>query len=144
MNGKRVAAVALGLCISVVLVGAGFAAENEREQTMKMINGSVKALSTMAKSGTFDAAVAQKEGNAIAGDFDHFKDLFPEGSEKQDDKALPTIWSDRAGFEQQHAISAAFGQAAGEGGARRAGADDDVVVLVFVGRHCVRVPPRTA
>jgi cytochrome c556 len=100
MNGKKLSAVALGLCISVVLVGAGFAAENEREATMKMVNGSVKALSTMAKSGTFDAAVAQKEGNAIAADFDHFKDLFPEGSEKQDDKALPNIWTDRAGFEE--------------------------------------------
>jgi cytochrome c556 len=100
MNWKRVSAIALGLCVSIVLVGAGFAADNEREATMKKIGGSVKALTTMGKSGTFDQAVAQKEGNAIAADFDHFKDLFPEGSEKQDDKALPAIWSDRAGFEQ--------------------------------------------
>jgi cytochrome c556 len=60
----------------------------------------VKALSTMAKSGSFDQAVASKEGNAIAANFDHFKDLFPEGSEKEDDKALPNIWTDRAGFEE--------------------------------------------
>lgn len=38
-------------------------------------------------------------GAAIAADLDKFKDLFPEGSQNADDKALPQIWSDRAGFE---------------------------------------------
>jgi cytochrome c556 len=100
MNWKRVSAIGLGLCASVVLVGAGFAADNEREDTMKHIGRALKPLVQMSKSGQFDQAEAQKDGTAIAGYFDHFKDLFPAGSEKQDDKALPTIWSDPAGFEQ--------------------------------------------
>jgi cytochrome c556 len=100
MNWKRVSAIGLGLCAGFVLVGAGFAADNEREDTMKNIGRTLKPLVAMSKSGKFDQAEAQKDGNAIVGYLDHFKDLFPAGSEKQDDKALPTIWSDAAGFEQ--------------------------------------------
>jgi cytochrome c556 len=100
MNWKRASAVGLGLCTMVVLVGVGFAADSERESTMKNVGRSLKPLVQMSKSDKFDQAEAQKDGAAIAGYLDHFKDLFPEGSEKQDDKALPTIWSDRAGFEQ--------------------------------------------
>jgi cytochrome c556 len=100
MNWKRVSAIGLGLCATVVLVGAGFAADNERENTMKSIGRTLKPLVEMSKSGKFDQAEAQKDGTAIVGYLDHFKDLFPEGSEKQDDKALPAIWTDRAGFEQ--------------------------------------------
>jgi cytochrome c556 len=84
----------------VVLVGAGFAASSERESTMKTIGRAARPLFEMSKSGKFDQAVAAQNGNAIATALDHFKDLFPAGSEKEDDKALPTIWSDRAGFEQ--------------------------------------------
>jgi cytochrome c556 len=105
MNWKRVSAVGLGLCASVVLVGAGFAADSERSATMKNIGRSVRPLFEMSKSGTFDQAEAAKDGNAIAASLDHFKDLFPAGSEKEDDKALPTIWSDPAGFEQ-HRVDA--------------------------------------
>jgi cytochrome c556 len=101
MNWKRVSAIGLGLCASLVLVGAGFAADNERSDTMKNIGKTLKPLVAMSKSGKFDQAEAQKDGTAIAGYFDHFKDLFPAGSENQDDKALPTIWSDPAGFEQR-------------------------------------------
>jgi cytochrome c556 len=100
MNWKRVSAVCLGLCTTVVLVGVGFAADSERSTTMKNIGQSLRPLVTMAKSGKFDQAEAAKDGKAIAGYLDHFKDLFPAGSEKEDDKALPTIWSDPQGFEQ--------------------------------------------
>jgi len=100
MNWKRVSAIGLGLCTSVVLVGVGFAADSERTMTMKNVGRSVRPLFEMSKSGQFDQAEAAKDGNAIAGYLDHFKDLFPAGSEKEDDKALPTIWSDPAGFEQ--------------------------------------------
>jgi cytochrome c556 len=100
MNWKRVFAIGLGLCAGIVLVGTSFAAHSEREATMKNIGRTLRPLIAMAKSDKFDQAEAQKDGNAVAGYFDHFKDLFPEGSEKEDDKALPTIWSDRAGFEQ--------------------------------------------
>jgi cytochrome c556 len=87
------------------MVGAGFAAGNEREDTMKHIGRSLRPLVEMSKSGKFDQAEVQKDGTAIAGYLDHFKDLFPAGTEKQDDKALPTIWSDAAGFEQ-HRVDA--------------------------------------
>ena len=100
MSWKKVAAVGLGLCATVVLVGVGFAADNERESTMKNIGRTLKPLVEMSKSGKFDQAEAQKDGTAIVGYLDHFKDLFPAGSEKQDDKALPNIWTDAAGFEK--------------------------------------------
>ncbi len=100
MNWKRVSAIGLGLCASVVLVSAGLAADSERQTTMKDIGRNLRPLVEMSKSGNFDQATAQKGGTAIAADLDHFKDLFPAGSEKEDDKALPTIWSDAAGFEQ--------------------------------------------
>jgi len=100
MNWKRVSATGLGLCTSVVLVGVGFAADSERTMTMKSIGQSVRPLVQMAKSGQFNGTEAQKDGNAIAAALDHFKDLFPAGSEKEDEKALPTIWSDPQGFEQ--------------------------------------------
>ena len=100
MNWKRVSAIGLGLCTSVVLVGVGFAADSERTMTMKSIGGALRPLVTMSKSGNFDQAEASKDGKAIADALDHFKDLFPAGSEKEDDKALPTIWSDPQGFEQ--------------------------------------------
>jgi cytochrome c556 len=100
MNWKRVSAIGLGLSISVVLVGTGLAASNERQDTMKHIGRTLRPLVEMSKSGKFDQAEVQKDGAAIAGYLDHFKDLFPAGSEHEDDKALPTIWSDAAGFEE--------------------------------------------
>jgi cytochrome c556 len=100
MDWKRVSAVALGLSVTIVLVSVGFAADSERSTTMKGIGRSVRPLFEMSKSGNFDQAEAAKGGKAIADALDHFKDLFPAGSEKEDDKALPTIWSDPAGFEQ--------------------------------------------
>jgi cytochrome c556 len=105
MNWKTVSAIGLGLCTSVVLVGVGFAADSERQVTMKSVGRSVRPLVEMSKSGKFDQAEAAKDGNAIAAALDHFKDLFPAGSEKEDDKALPTIWSDPTGFEQ-HRVNA--------------------------------------
>lgn len=62
-----------------------------------------------AVSGDMKRAVAAKEdvkpyadnAKAIAGWARQFPTLFPPGSEKgHDTKALPAIWSDRAGFEK--------------------------------------------
>ena len=53
----------------------------------------------MNQSDSFDPAEAARRGQEIADDLQRFKDLFPAGSEQEDDQTKATIWSDRAGFE---------------------------------------------
>jgi len=101
MMSKRHAAAACAALAVTVWVGTSFAAvSDDRQAAMKDVLASFKVLVGISKSGQFDAAEASKRGTAIAADLDKFKDLFPEGSQNADDKALPQIWSDRAGFEQ--------------------------------------------
>jgi len=100
MMSKRHAAAACAALAVTVWVGTSFAAvSDDRQAAMKDVLASFKVLVGISKSGQFDAAEASKRGTAIAADLDKFKDLFPEGSQNADDKALPQIWSDRAGFE---------------------------------------------
>ena len=100
MNWKRVSAVGLGVAISAAVVGSSFAAlPDDREATMKHIKRAYRPLAEMFKKSTFDANEAGKRGNEIAAYLQQFKDLFPAGSERADDKASPNIWTNRAGFE---------------------------------------------
>lgn len=100
MNWKRAAAVAIGLTIGVAVAGSSLAsAHNEREAVMKHIKRAWRPLLAMSKAGTFDTAEAAKHGQEIADQLQRFKDLFPAGSEQEDDQTKATIWSDRAGFE---------------------------------------------
>jgi cytochrome c556 len=100
MNWKRAAAIAAGLTISVAVAGSGLAsAHNERESIMKHIKRAWRPLLAMNQSGSFDPAEAAKRGQEIADGLQRFKDLFPAGSEHEDDQTKATIWTDRAGFE---------------------------------------------
>lgn len=111
MRWKKVAAIALGLGLSAGVAGAGLAAaHNERESVMKHIKRALRPLAEMKKAGSFDAAETAKRAQEIAGYLQQFKDLFPAGSEHQDDQAKANIWTDRAGFEaaRNDAVTAAL------------------------------------
>lgn len=99
VKNKAVFAGLTGLC-GMAWIGTSLAAiSDDRQAVMKDVLANIKALTAIAKSGQFDAAEVNKRASAVAADLEKFKDLFPAGSEKADDKALPPIWTDRAGFE---------------------------------------------
>ena len=100
MRFNRISVLALALGAGVVLAGAGFAADpSQREATMKQVSHAYKKLIALSRNGTFDAATNQENAAKITAALDQFKDMFPAGSEKADDKAGPNIWTDRAGFD---------------------------------------------
>lgn len=49
---------------------------------------------------TMDVKPFKDNANAIVAWFKVFPSLFPPGTDKGDTKALPAVWSDRAGFEK--------------------------------------------
>jgi|AraplaMF_Col_mMF_1032025.scaffolds.fasta_scaffold00046_6 cytochrome c556 len=111
MNWKRATAIAVVLTISAAAAGSVLAsAHNEREAVMKHIKRAWRPLLAMNKSGSFDPAEAAQRGQEIADQLQRFKDLFPAGSEHEDDQAKATIWTDRAGFEaaRGEAVTAAL------------------------------------
>lgn len=102
MKHSLIRAGFLFVTTAVMSVGIAFAAGAlgpEREATMKSLNKEVKALSTSVKSGKFDAAKNKASADAIVAGLDHAKTLFPPGSEKAAKGTAPTIWTDRAGFD---------------------------------------------
>jgi cytochrome c556 len=101
VNWRRFSAACLGLIVCGALAGSSFAAAtSEREATMKHVVHALRALNQMWKDNTFDPVAASQRATEIATYLQHFKDLFPAGSEQEDDKAGPRIWTDRAGFER--------------------------------------------
>ncbi|GAB2178305.1 cytochrome c [Dongia sp. agr-C8] len=104
MNWKHAAAIALGLTLGAAIAGSGFAAaHNAREAAMKHIKRALRPLAEMNKAASFDPAETARRGQEIADYLGQFKDLFPAGSEHEDDQAKPNIWTDRAGFETARA-----------------------------------------
>ena len=100
MRPNRITVLALAVGTGLVLAGAGFAASpSQREATMKHIVHAYRAMITLSKKNKFDAAANQANAAKITAALDQFKDMFPAGSEKADNKAGPNIWTDRAGFE---------------------------------------------
>lgn len=71
----------------------------DRAAAMKRIRNSFRVLVTMAQDGTFDAAAVQNGAYEIVADLIVFKDLFPAGTQNDDQLSRPEIWTDRAGFD---------------------------------------------
>ncbi len=94
--------VLAGLAIGVTAVMAQGDAISQRKAFMKKNAQHGKAVTAMIKGETpFDAAV-------VTAAFAHWGDtaaalpkLFPDNSKGGDTRALPKIWTDRAGFEAQ-------------------------------------------
>lgn len=74
----------------------------ERWELMDEVGNNAQTLGDMAKGDiAYDAEQAREALQVIAENGERFLDLFPEGTETgHDTRALPTIWSDREGFER--------------------------------------------
>jgi cytochrome c556 len=90
---------------------AGDSPQEARHELMEDVGGAAKTIGQMLKGeAPFDAAAAQEALQIWADSAEPFGDMFPEGSETGfDTEAKSTIWTDRAGFDEQ---LAAFGEAA--------------------------------
>ena len=105
---------ALFAFIPAVSALAGDAPQEVRHEMMEDVGGAAKNIGKMLKGeAPFDADLANQSlqtwSEAAAG----FGELFPEGSESgYDTEAKATIWTDRAGFEEQLALFAEKADAA--------------------------------
>ena len=105
---------ALVAFVPVATVLAEDAPQEVRHELMEDVGGAAKNIGKMMKGeAPFDAALANEslrtwaEAAALVGD------LFPEGSESgYDTEAKATIWTDRAGFDEQVALFAEKANAA--------------------------------
>lgn len=93
----------VGLLVAASSLSGSFAQDNvdpataiqERKALMRTIGQTMRA----AGNASGDAAVEQAQ--ILVDGFTRFHNLFPEGSETGGEtEAAPTIWSDRAGFEE--------------------------------------------
>lgn len=92
---------AIGLALSGALIGSVALAQNDpiaaRKDNRKQAGAQAKAIKGIIEakgpaSGVVAAAAKLKELQVA------LPALFPEGSDKGDTKALPVIWTDKAGF----------------------------------------------
>jgi cytochrome c556 len=94
--------VCVGLLVAVLGATAAFAGVIEdRQDLMKQNGGTGRILGGMARDpSTFDAAAAKVQLQIIADNAAKIPGLFPAGSDTGATKslALPTVWSDNAGF----------------------------------------------
>ena len=93
---------------------AGDAPQEVRHELMKDVGGAAKNIGKMLKGeAPFDAGLANESLHTWAEAAATFGELFPEGSESgYDTEAKATIWTDRAGFEEQLALFAEKADAA--------------------------------
>lgn len=101
MNRPLLAA-ALAAAIAVpVAAGASVAIIQERQEGFKRMAESMRAIQAVVQAGgPTGAAVAP--ARAIAEHAPRIKTLFPPGSDQgARTRALPSIWSDRAGFDSR-------------------------------------------
>jgi len=102
----------LFLLFPALSVLAGDSPQEKRHEMMEKVGDAAKKIGGMMKGeAPFDAGVANASLAAWDDVAGTFGEMFPEGSESgYDTEAAPTIWTDRAGFEDQ---LAQFGDAAG-------------------------------
>ncbi len=92
-----------GLAFSVLATAAAASALTDRQDVMKSFNTASRTLGGMARgTAPFDAAVAKEQLQVIIDGSAKLPDLIPAGSDKDEGEvktqALPTVWSDTAGF----------------------------------------------
>ena len=97
--------------VPAIAVFAEEAPQEVRHELMEDVGGAAKSIGKMMKGeAPFDAAIANESLRTWADAAARFGDLFPEGSETgYDTEAKATIWTDRAGFDEQVAL---FGEKA--------------------------------
>jgi cytochrome c556 len=123
MNRILIAAMAGVLATGAMVGGATIALAQADVIKERQENRKATAAEMRAIKGIIDAKGDTKAAQAHAAKLQElelaFVKLFPAGSDKGDTKALPTVWSDTAGFEAaSKAANAAYAQlatAAGSG-----------------------------
>lgn len=129
---------ALGLALSGVLIGSVAIAQGDpiaqRKDNRKQAGAQMKAIKAIVEakgpaSAVVPAAAKLKELQTA------FPKFFPPGSDKGDTKALPVVWTDKAGFE---AANKAEGAAIDELAAAAGSGDMAKVTAAFgnVGKAC--------
>ncbi len=73
-----------------------------RKEGLRRMQGHLQALTAAARGGGDVRGEVARADDMIAW-FRTFPELFPAGSDRGDTRALPTVWSDRAGFERRGA-----------------------------------------
>ncbi len=95
---KKIFAAALLFAVAGTAVAIADTHE-DREAVMKQNGGALKALGAIAAAPTFDAAAAKTQTQILIDDAAKIPGLFAPGTESADTQALPTIWTDAAGFK---------------------------------------------
>ena len=102
-SGKRV----IGAAAVLLMAGIGWAAAQSPEQIIKDRQANYKAIGDQMKAikGVVDkdgpATAAVAPAKDIQARIAKIQSLFPPGTDKGGDThALPTVWSDRAGFDE--------------------------------------------
>lgn len=125
---------ALVLPFVAVTAGAQSDPIKERQAIMKQIGDQTGAGAAMLKGeAPFDAAKAAAIFKTYTEGGAKFGTLFPEGSDKGDTKALPAVWSNRAGFDAE---LAAFNKAVAAGAPNIATADGFKNAFSAVAQTC--------
>ena len=107
MQGLASTVLAITLTVSMGSVAlADQSIVDQRIQMMKKMGGAMRALSAFARGGDYDDRLTEAAA-AISETSGAIPRLFPpmtgRGQIDKDTRALPTIWSDPAGFIQQTA-----------------------------------------
>ena len=116
MTPSKTVAACLLLLLPALPALAGDSPQEQRHELMEDVGGAAKKIGSMLKGeAEFDAAVANASLEVWAEAAWDFGKLFPEGSETGfDTEAKETIWTDRAGFDEQLAQFGAAAEAAVE------------------------------
>ena len=80
-----------------------------RQDGLKRMQENMQAIQAAVRAGGDMRPLAPRADDLVAW-FNTFPQHFPAGSDQPPTKALPTVWSDRAGFEQRAADAAAAAQ----------------------------------
>ncbi len=97
----KIAVLLAAFAISVAGVAHGADDPIQARQALMKKNGAAAKIAVEFLQGKtpYDAAKAAAAAKDIADDLTSFVTLFPEGSDKGDTTAAPTIWSDADGFK---------------------------------------------
>ena len=129
---KRSIVLSAALLSALALAGGAFAQSDPvtaRKDGLKRMQGHLEAINPVAAAGGNVREMVPRTEDMIAF-FSAFPTLFPPGSDNNGSKALPSVWSERPGFEAAAAnaltaatalrTAAASGEAAATAQAARA------------------------
>ncbi|WP_426956270.1 cytochrome c [Muricoccus radiodurans] len=108
-------AATLFAALAVPLLGTGLAlAQTDpitaRKDGLRRMQGHLEAINAAARAGGDTRALTERTADMVAF-YRSFPTLFPPGSDTPPSRALPTVWTDRAGFEAADANAVAAAEA---------------------------------